>query len=119
MTAVPRQEIFHPLIIEIYNKFKEGIDKSDQFLAYHNVLQKTVRYCKTLFYHLTDIAVENVFVICKIKATEMGARTVTENDFCDMLVLRTNHGVNLDLEDPADQSVESSTEAKYLMSVTR
>ena len=40
-----------------------GIDKSDQYLAYHNVLRKTVRYWKTLFYHMIDVAVVNAFVL--------------------------------------------------------
>ena len=83
-----RQEIFRPLIIEKYNKFMGGVDKSDQFLAYHNVLRKTVRYWKTLFYHLVDIAIVNAFVIYNIKATEIGAKNVTENDFRDTLVLQ-------------------------------
>jgi hypothetical protein len=86
--AAARQEIFRPLVIEMYNKFMGGVDKSDQFLAYHNVLRKTVRYWKTLFYHLVDITVVNAFVIYNIKATAMGAHTITENDFRDTLVLQ-------------------------------
>ena len=82
------QEIFRPLIIQNYNQFMGGVDKSDEFLAYHNILRKTVRYWKTLFYHLIDIAVVNAFVIYNIKATKMGAKTVTENDFRDTLVLQ-------------------------------
>ena len=48
------------------------------------------RQCVTgkLFYHLVDIAVVNAFVIYNIKATAMGARTITENDFRDTLVLQ-------------------------------
>lgn len=56
-------EIPRPIAIEKYNQFMGGVDKSDQYLAYHNVLQKTVRYWKTLFYHMIDVAVVNAFVL--------------------------------------------------------
>ena len=48
------------------------------------------RQCVTgkLFYHLVDIAVVNTFVIYNIKATAMGAHTITENDFWGTLVLQ-------------------------------
>ena len=65
-----------------------GVDKSDQYLAYHNVLQKTVRYWKTLFYHMIDMAVVNAFVLYNHLALLSGCRTVSENDFCDELVLQ-------------------------------
>lgn len=40
-----------PVTVEQYHRHMGGggVDKSDQFLAYHNVLWKTVRYWKTLF----------------------------------------------------------------------
>ena len=41
---------------------KKGSSSSNQFLAYHNVLRKTVRYWKTLFYHMIDIAAVNAFI---------------------------------------------------------
>ena len=48
-------EIPRPIPIEQYNRFMGGVDKSDQYLAYHNVLRKTVRYWKTLFYHMIGL----------------------------------------------------------------
>ena len=65
-----------------------GIDKSDQYLAYHNVLRKTVRYWKTLFYHMIDVAVVNAFVLYNHLTLLFGCRTVSENDFRDELVLQ-------------------------------
>ena len=52
-------EIPRPLMVENYNAYMGGVDKSDQFLAYHNVPRKTLRYWKTLFYHMIDIAAVN------------------------------------------------------------
>ena len=62
-----------------------GMDKSDQYLVYQKVLRKTVRYWKTLFYHLVDVAVANSFIIYNILAFESGC---TENDFRDALLLQ-------------------------------
>ena len=53
-------EIPRPIAIEKYNLFMGGVDRSDQYLAYHNVW-KMVRYWKTLFYHMIDVAV----VLCQ------------------------------------------------------
>lgn len=55
-TGIPEHvEIQRPLVVKKYNQFMGGVDKSDQFLAYHNILRKTV--------HLVDIAVLNAFII--------------------------------------------------------
>ena len=56
-------EITIPLVVQKYNKYMGGVGKSDQYLSYHNVLQKTVRYWKTLFYHMVDIAAVNAFIL--------------------------------------------------------
>lgn len=39
-----------PIAVHKYNVSMEGVDLSDQYLAYHNVLHRTVQYWKTLFY---------------------------------------------------------------------
>ena len=83
-----RVDIPRPIAIEKYNAFMGGVDKRDQYLAYHNVLHRTVRYWKTLYYHTIDIAVVNAFILYNILAYEAGAPTITENDFRDKLVLQ-------------------------------
>ena len=81
-------EVPRPAAIEKYNCYRGGVDKSDQYLSYHNVLRKTVRYWKTLFYHLIDIALVNSFILHNLVAHMSGCRLVTENDFRDELVLQ-------------------------------
>ena len=81
-------DIPRPVPVEMYNRFMGGVDKSDQFLAYHNVLRKTVRYWKTLFYHIIDVCVVNSFILYNNIALLSGCRTVTENDFRDDLILQ-------------------------------
>ena len=74
-----------PIVVAKYNASMGGVDKSDQYLAYHNVLRRTVRYWKTLFYHMVDIVVVNSFILLAFIA---GERTITENDYRDALVLQ-------------------------------
>ena len=81
-------DIPRPIAVEKYNRYMGGVDKSDQFLSYHNVLRKTVRYWKTLFYHMIDIAAVNAFVLYNLLAHQSKCRTITENDFRDTLVLQ-------------------------------
>ena len=81
-------DIAIPLVVQKYNKYMGGVDKSDQYLAYHNVLRKTVRYWKTLFYHMVDIAAVNSFILYNYTASLRGIKTITENDFRHQLVLQ-------------------------------
>ena len=52
-----------PACIKRYNSFMNGVDKSDQYLSKYNVLRKCIRWWKTLFFHLVDIAIVNGFII--------------------------------------------------------
>ncbi len=52
-----------PVMLEKYNKSMGGVDKSDQFISYHKVLRKTVKYWKTPFYHLIDIGLVNAHIL--------------------------------------------------------
>ena len=81
-------EITIPLVVQKYNKYMGGVDKSDQYLLYQNVLRKTVRYCKTLFYHMVDIAAVDAFILYNYTASLRGIRAITENDFRDQVVLQ-------------------------------
>ena len=52
-----------PLAIHEYNNFMNGVDRSDQMLACHNISRKCYHWWKTLFFHLIDIAVVNSFIL--------------------------------------------------------
>jgi len=60
---IEQSDIDIPLVVQMYNKYMGGVDKSDQYLAYHNVLRKTLRYWKTLFYHMVDVAAVNAYLL--------------------------------------------------------
>ncbi|XP_070388820.1 piggyBac transposable element-derived protein 4-like [Dermacentor albipictus] len=52
-----------PLLIHEYNSGMIGVDKSDQMIGYYNVLMRSVRWWKTLFFHCIDIACVNSFIL--------------------------------------------------------
>lgn len=54
-----------PQTISNSNKYMNAVDRSDQNLATNNVLRKCMRWWKTLFFHLIDIAVVNSFILFK------------------------------------------------------
>ena len=71
----------HPVIVKVYNQYMGGVEKSDQYLGYHNMLRKMVRYWKMLFYHMIDVAEVNSFIIYmytyNILAYESGCKTIS------------------------------------------
>ena len=56
-------EVKKPYVVERYNAYMNGVDKSDQILSKYNLSHKGVRWWKTLFYHIIDIAVVNGFIL--------------------------------------------------------
>ena len=67
-----------------------GVDKSDQYISYHNhkVTRKTYKYWKTLFFHLIDIALVNSHILYTWKQLQNSKINVTENEFRDALILQ-------------------------------
>ena len=53
------------MAIAHHNVFVNAVDRSDQLLGTQNVLRKCVRWLKTLFFHLVDMAVVNSFILFK------------------------------------------------------
>ena len=54
-----KKEVPIPVMIYNYNRFMNGVDRSDQLIKYYNVLRQTQKYWKTLFFHFIDIAIVN------------------------------------------------------------
>ena len=108
-------DIAIPLVVQKYNKYMGGVDKSDQYLAYHNVLRKTVQYWKTLFYHMVNIAAVNSFILYNYTASLRGIKTITENDFRDQLVLQIIdlYGKNRRDKVPLGRHPQSEARIKY------
>ena len=52
-----------PAVIHDYNQYMGGVDKSDQLLTSYNLLMKSMRWWKTLFFHMVDVAVLNSYLL--------------------------------------------------------
>ena len=57
--------VSQPKAIANYKKYMNAVDRSDQILATNNVNRKCMKWWKTLFFHLIDIAVVNSFLLFK------------------------------------------------------
>ena len=46
-----------------FNKYKTGVDRSDQMLAYYSFERKTIKLWEKLFFHLFDLIVVNAHIL--------------------------------------------------------
>lgn len=58
-----REEIRKPSMIEEYNKYMGGVDKSDQLLSYYGFPHRTVKWWRRAFFHLLDLAIVNGYIM--------------------------------------------------------
>jgi hypothetical protein len=52
-----------PTTVLDYNKYKTGVDRSDQMLSYYSLERKTIKWWKKLFFHLFDLAIVNAHIL--------------------------------------------------------
>lgn len=80
------QDVPIPIAVEKYNLYMAGVDKSDQYISYNQVLRKTVRYWKTFLYHLLEIISTNSSILYNGCRMESQLKRVSQTEFRDRLV---------------------------------
>ena len=73
------EEVRKPVMVEQYNQYMGGVDKSDQLLSYYGFCHRTVKWWRRGFFHLLDMAVVNAYVLYTL--SEHTGRKLTHEQF--------------------------------------
>ena len=65
-----KTSIRRPTVVGHYNDGMGGVDLSDQLIGKYNLLKKTDKWWKTLFFHMIDIVVVNSHILYKTWITD-------------------------------------------------
>jgi hypothetical protein len=57
------EPVVKPITIIDYCKYMGGVDVNDQICQYYEVLRKCVKWWKTLFFHLFNMLLVNVYIL--------------------------------------------------------
>jgi hypothetical protein len=58
-----QEEVRKPVVVEQYNKYMGGVDRSNQLLSYYGFSHRTVKWWKRAAFHLIDMAIVNAYIM--------------------------------------------------------
>ena len=70
-----------PVPIYEYTKNMSGVDISDQYMAFHVSLRKSMKWSRKLFFHLLNMLILNSYLLNK----KFGKKKMNKNDFIEHL----------------------------------
>ena len=70
-----QEEIRKPVVVEEYNRFMGGVDRSDQLLSYYGFPHRTVKWWRRAMFHLLDMAVVNAYIMYTTSTQSSRKRT--------------------------------------------
>ena len=74
-----KQRVNIPPPVKGYNNNMGGVDLSDQLLKCYEIIRKSKKWWKTLFFHFIDVAIVNSFIIHKSTGGELNHKTFRVN----------------------------------------
>ena len=66
-----------PKVVEDYNQYVGGVDKSDQFVLHYGFAHRRVKWWERAFFHLMDLCLVNAHILYNSHST----RKLTQLDF--------------------------------------
>ena len=73
------EEVQKPVMVEQYNTYMGGVDKSDQLLSYYGYCHRTVKWWRRAFFHLVDNAIVNAYILYRL--SEQSGRKLDHKHF--------------------------------------
>ena len=74
-----QEEIRKPVVVEQYNSFMGGVDRSDQLLSYYGFAHRTVKWWRRAVFHILDMAVVNANVL--YTSSQQSSKKLTHEQF--------------------------------------
>ena len=97
-----QEEIKKPVVVEEYNRFMGGVDKSDQLLSYYGFSHRTVKWWRRAAFHLFDMAVVNAYIL--YSTSTQSSRKLTHEQFSIELSKEMLLQVSVDISEDAPLS---------------
>jgi len=84
-----------PRVVEDYNAYMGFVDKADRMVNSYGIAQRTWKWTKKLFFHLTGMTILNAFIIHKSSGGKMTHKSFREVLVRDLIILSHEENVTV------------------------
>ena len=85
-TTGTRMEVVCPEIVTDYNQFMGGVDLADQYICYHSIGWKDMKWWREIVWRLHDHAIVNATAIYRANMSTSHSKPLTILEYCLSLV---------------------------------